>query len=92
MSIDEFKATVEHYGADNLLSISFDNSGRKVFREGEFSLEKNVVDSIQSLQFTERDVKGTEYVVVKHIENVQGMTFISSPEGWKSIDPRLISF
>lgn len=92
MTLDEFKATVNHYGEDKVLAIVFDNSGRHVFLgDNKFSIAKNVVESIDSLQFVETDVRGVEYLSVKHIENIQGMIFASPNTDMDKIDSRYLS-
>jgi len=78
----EFKAVINKYGEENVLSIGFDNSASSMmFRdESPFSFSNNYVEEIECLQFFQFDRSGLPYLVVKHVENVQSIIFKSSKE------------
>ena len=76
----EFKAVINKYGEDNVLSIGFDNSASSMmFREDTpFSFANNYAEDIECLQFVQFDSSGLPYTVVKHVENVQSVVFKAS--------------
>ena len=86
MTGEEFKNIINYYKEENILSISFDNSAAKTFREGEFTLENNWVDDISCLQFVDFDNKCRPFHVIKHVENIQGIIVRDSNVPFASYD------
>lgn len=72
MSEADFLAQINYFGEANILGFGFDNSGRKIFINGEtFSLATNYISEIKSLVFDQQDTKFRPYKVVKPLDNIQ---------------------
>lgn len=85
MTKEEFKKNIENHGGEAcVLAITFDNSSSKSFVYEQFSYAKNLDEDTDTLKFIEQDLKGNQYLVTKHIENIQAMHFTLNniPRNW----------
>lgn len=79
----DLQAIVAKFGEPRIVAIIFDNSGRKLFKHEDFSL--SMIDpDVDYVFFTEKDIRGTEYVVYKNIGDIQGLIIL--PEGVNKLD------
>jgi len=82
----EFKATVAHYGEQNILGIGFDNSAAVTFGENEFTLANNYIEEIESIHLIGFDSRGNPYHTVKHVENIQSLIIRDSNVPFNNYD------
>lgn len=79
-------------GDDHIAAIIFDNSSRKVFRQGEFNLVTHLsVPNQEVLEFKEKDMLGNEIRVFKPIACIQVVIGIDDPANLNNLDSRFIA-
>lgn len=94
MDYETFMAIINAVGIENVLGFIFDNSGRKLFKKGELT---NITDIMPTdlpegvMRFKEKDGRGNEYYVYKHINTLFTILTVDDPNTMNLIDPRFIS-
>lgn len=86
------KTLIEANGGDaRVVSIIFNNAYVKSFTETDpFDFETHVDETTEYFNFIERDTTGIKYKVVKPVEYVEAVIFVTKDEDIKHIDRRYI--
>lgn len=91
MNLEMLLAIINKYGEDHILGFAFDNSGRKLFLEGEFSVDTHVDKDLECLVFHVEDTKGIPYNVLKPIDMIQTVYTIDNASDMNRIDRRYVT-
>lgn len=74
MDKETFEAIINKYGEENIIGIGFDNSSGVTFGHNEeFSLSEHYDADLGLFTFTEFDMKGNPYIVIKCVSDVQAV-------------------
>jgi len=92
MTLTDVRNIINNAGGDSVvLGFIFDNISKKLYEKGEFVFENAFIDfgnGSEVIKMGEKDQKGIEYFVYKHVETIQAVLTVNDSEDINRIDRR----
>lgn len=90
MEYSEIIALINYIGVDKVACLIFDNSSRKIFKQGEFNLS-SINETLKCFVFEDKDIKLRTFKTYKPFSVLQGIIGVDDPVLLDQIDSRYFS-